>query len=192
VTGEALARCEHRPVEGTIEAARARRAVCHIHQTRRGGVRAGRTLHRSVAAERAIVARRADVVDRGVDTLHARLADVADLEPGLAALMRCRHGAAATAEEALAALAGGLREASRAAVVARRALGALADVLEAVAIAVGAVGAEELGVEARSLGAVAAGWAIFRGRRLVEAIRASRTNLTERKFGPRVRNCDYM
>jgi hypothetical protein len=71
---------------------------------------------------------RADVVDRGVDALHASLADVADLEPGLAALMRGSNGAAATAEVTLAALAGGLRETSRATIITRRALGALGHV----------------------------------------------------------------
>jgi hypothetical protein len=129
VSGDALARGVHGAVEGAVEAARARRAVRHIHQTCRRGVRAGRALNRSVASHRAVVAGRAHVVNRGVETLHAGLADVADLESGLTALMRGSDRAATAAEVALAALGGGFSEASGTAVVTGRALRAFRDVL---------------------------------------------------------------
>jgi hypothetical protein len=95
--------------------------------------------------------------------------------------VRGRNGAAATAEEAFAALAGGLRETRRPAVIARRARSALADVLEAVAVAVGAIGATELGRIPRPLGAIAAGRAFFRVGGVAKTERSRGANLNAGK-----------
>ena len=116
------------------------------------------------------MARRTNVVDRGVHTLNAGLADVADLEPRLAALMRRRNGAAAAAEVSLAALGGGSGKTRGAAVVTRGALRALADIGEAIAVAVRAIGAQELGGEACTGRAVASRRAKCRMSGVLEAV----------------------
>jgi hypothetical protein len=76
--------------------------------------------------------------------------------------VRRSHRAATTAEEALAALAGGLGETRRPTVIARSARSALTDVLKTVAVAVGPIRAAELGRVPCSLRAIAAGRALLR------------------------------
>ena len=121
--------------------------------------------------------RRADVVDRGVEGLHAGLTDVADLEARLAALVRGGNGAATAAEEAFSAHTGGFGEAGGAAVRAWCALCAFSDVGEALAVAVSAVGTQELSGEARSLGTVAAGGTGLGGGGVVQTVVALRADL---------------
>jgi hypothetical protein len=161
---------KYRAGQWAVEATRACRTICHIDQTCRRRICAGWALQRSVASHRTVVTGRAYVVDRGVLRLHAGLADVADLEARLTALVRRCNRAAATAEIALAALGGGCGEPGRTAVRARRALRALADILEAVAVAVGAVGTKELRGEAGASGAVTARWAMSRVRGVLQAV----------------------
>ena len=103
---------------------------------------------------------RANVVDRGVETLNASLAHVADLEPSLSALMGSSNRAAATAEVTFSALGSGGREAGRAAVVARCALRAFGDVGETNTVTVRAVGTQELSWETSTSGTIAASWTV--------------------------------
>jgi hypothetical protein len=168
VTCLALERGEDRAALRAVIASCTRRAVRHINEADSGRVGARRTKDRGSAAFRAVVTRGTDIVDRRVETLNACLADVADLEPGLAALMRGSDRAATAAEVALAALGGGFGEASRPTVVARCALRALADIREAEAVAVCAIGTQELGGEAGPFRAVAAWRALRRRGGIVE------------------------
>jgi hypothetical protein len=170
IIGQAGTRGVNGTIVRTVEATRACRTICHIDQTCRRRICAGRALNRSVASHRAVVTGRAYVVDRGVLRLHAGLTNVADLEARLATLVGSGDRAATATEVALAALGGGLGEASRPTVVARRALRALGDILEAVAVAVGAIGTQELGGEAGPRRAVAAWRAMSGVRGVLQAI----------------------
>ena len=123
-------------------------AVCDVRQSRGGGVSARRTLHRSVAPHWAVVAWRADVVQRGVQRLHASFSNVADPVTIGSTVEGSGDRTSTAAEIALSALLGGTCEAWRSAVVTRCALGALTDIAKAVAVTVGAVGAQVFSGEA--------------------------------------------
>ena len=95
--------------------------------------------------------------------------------------MRSSNRASASTEVTLSALFSGTSEAGRTAIVTRCALGAFADVPEAVAVTVGAVGAQEFSGKASSCRAVAARWARYGMCRVTKTVTASRTSLYQSK-----------
>ena len=120
------------------------------------------------------MARRTDVVDSGVNRLHAGLANVADLETSLAALVRRSNRTSTSTEVALSALCSRLCEARRAAVVARSTGSALGDIVESDLVIVGSVGTEELRVKLSAFRTVAAWGTVDRIssiKRTVESLR---------------------
>jgi hypothetical protein len=108
------------------------------------------------AAFRTVVTRRTNVVERCIQALHTRLSHIADLQAGLAALVRGSHRAATAAEVALAALVRGRSKPLRGAVITRSAGRALRLVPEAERVAIRAIGAQELRRKAGARRTVAA------------------------------------
>ena len=134
-------------------------------------------MHWRLAAHWAVVSWRADVIQRGVQRLHTSLSHVADLEGRSTALVRSGNRASAATEVALSALLSGSSEAWRTAIVTRCALGAFADVPEAVAVTVGTVGAQVFSGKASSCRAVAARWARHGMSGVAETKTSKRTSL---------------
>ena len=120
---------------------------------------------------------RTDVVDSGVNRLHAGLANVADLETSLSALVRSSDRAATSAEVALSALSSRLCEARGAAVVARSTLGALTNISQTITVTICTVRTEELRREAGPVRAVAARGTLQRRGGVVQAVRTRGTGL---------------
>jgi hypothetical protein len=180
VTAQALAYRIHSAIQRAMEALSTGRAVRDVHQARGRRIGARRTLHRRLTAARAVVTRRAHIVDSGVQALHASLAHVANLQTGRAALVRGSHRAASTAEVTLSALGCGRGETLRSAVVSGSARRALRDILEIGSITVGAVGAQELLGRLRPRRAVASLRAVERLAGVQWAVVPSRAGLSNK------------
>jgi hypothetical protein len=177
VAAQALAYRIYRAVQRTIEALSTGRAVRDVNQACGRRIGARRTLHWRLAAPRAVVTRRAHIVDSGVQALYASLAHVADLQTGLAALVRSGHRAATAAEVTLSALGCGRGETLRSTVVSGSARRALRDILEIGSITVGAVGTQELLGRLRPRRAVASLRAVERLAGVQWTVVPSRTGL---------------
>jgi hypothetical protein len=168
---------EHCAVEGAVVATNTRRTFSDVSQTCRGRVSAGRTLYWSIAANRTVVTGRTNVVDGGVECLHASLANVTDLIIRSTALVRSSNRAAAATEESFLALRSGSSEARSSTVRARGALCALTCVNEAGAITECADGTQVLSRKSSAIRAIAARRTNLRSRGIVQAEASGRANL---------------
>jgi hypothetical protein len=131
------------------------------------------------AAFRTVVTRRTNVVEGSIQAFHTSLAHVADLQAGLATLVRSGHRAATAAEVTLAALARGRSKPLRGAVITRSAGRALRLVPEAERVAIRAVRAQELRRKAGARRTVAALGTNGRRSGIALAVGSSGTSLSQ-------------
>ena len=157
------------------------RTVSDVSQSSRGRVSTRRALHWRIAANWTVVSWRADIIQCCVPSLHTSLSHVADLVGRSTALVRSSNRASTSAEVTLSTLFSGTSKAGRTAIVTRCALGAFADVPEAVAVTVGTIGTQVFSGKARSCRAVAARWARYGMCRVTKTVTASRTSLYQSK-----------
>ena len=159
----------------------ARRALRCLLKASRRRIGANRALNWRVAADWTVVSWRADVIQCSVPSLHTSLSYITDLEARSTALVRSSNRASTSAEVTLSALFSRTSKTRRTAIVTRCALGAFADVPEAVAVTVGTIGTQVFSGKASSCRAVAARWARYGMCRVTKTVTASRTSLYQSK-----------
>jgi hypothetical protein len=161
---------EHGAVEWAVVAANTRRTFSDVSQTCRGRVGAGRTLYWSIAANRTVVTGRTNIVDGGVECLHASFADVTDLIIRRTTLVRSSNRAATAAEESFLALRSGSSEARGTTVVTGSTLSALTGIDQTGTVTERTRRTRELSGESSAFRAIAARRTIVRGGGVIQAV----------------------